>query len=284
MILVISVAAAYGGFVESKTADNIQDLRSDIKFSEQELDTVITEVDQMVAEDIDFQIHALYYLDQAWIESWSYSIMKPSLTPLEQLERVDKIYSNIVLATEWITSTLTFQLYNYFENGGTELTIFSLEGAEIKKSDYDGLINDLVNTTDLVDLLSFRDFAETEDISDYIGPYSLDLPVIDELIKLLAIPVVDISDKIVDLNNELYKEESIQAGLRMAISVITVATVLSAAMASRLRFRKTQVAFSEVRSDIHKDKEYLIGSGDKIAALVLSIGVLIATIGLMLAI
>ncbi len=61
MILIIAIAAAYGGTVEAKTADNIQELRSDIKLQERSLDTLIKEAEQFVAEDIDYEIRAHYY-------------------------------------------------------------------------------------------------------------------------------------------------------------------------------------------------------------------------------
>lgn len=285
MILVIAVAAAYGGYVEGQTADKIQDLRSEIKFEEQNLETMINQANQMIAEDIDYQIRALYYLDEAWMESWSYTVIKSDLSPAEENERLENILSNVLLAAEWIDRTFTYTLYQHFETDGSDLEVFGQ--AEITESDYLALTTSLLEGWDFETFMaSYGEFGfgSIADIIAYTGPATLETINIDGLVELLSIPIRDKYNVLADLSNEVYAEESKQAGLRMAISVITVATVLSAAMASRLRFRKTQVAFSEVRADLNKSEEYLIGSGDKIAAIILSVGVLMASFGLLMAI
>lgn len=280
MILVIAVAAAYGGFVEGKTADNIQGLQLDVKNQEQKVDNLIKESEQYILEDIDYLIRGIYYLDEAFQESAKYLTAADAN---EELAILIQVAVNIDIAQQWFERTYAFAIFDYFETSSSDLLLFSDDTA-ITKSEYDDLEEDLYIEFDAETYLKAYGLEAVDELIAITGPQTIAISNAEGLTELLSIPIVNAIDELNDLNADLFDDQAKQSALRRAISIITVATVLSAAMASRLRFRKTKVAFSEVRADINKDEKLLISQGDLIAGIVLGLAVLIATIGLFLAI
>ncbi len=280
MILVIAVAAAFGGFVEGKTADNIQGLQLDVKNQEQKVDNLIKESEQYILEDIDYFIRGIYYLDEALQESARFLT---AADVSEELAVLIQVAVNIDIAQEWFERTYSFEIFDNFESSSSDLLIFS-DDTPITKSDYNNLEEDLYIEFDLEIFLKNYGLSAVDELVALTGPQTFEMSSPAGLVELLSIPIDLAIEQLNDLNAELFDEQAKQSALRRAISIITVATVLSAAMASRLRFRKTKVAFSEVRADINKDEKLLISQGDLIAGLVLGLAVIIATAGLLLAI
>ncbi len=281
MILVIAVAAAFGGFVEGKSADNIQGLQLDVKNQEQKVDNLIKDSEQYILEDIDYLIRGIYYLDEAYQESFGYLTAADAN---EELAILVQMAVNIEIAEQWMQSTYAFAIFDHFESAITDLAIFSYDDVIITKSNYENLENELYVETDAELFLKDYGLEAVDELIALTGPQTFAVSQIEGLAEMLSIPIDLAIEKLNDLNTELFDEQAKQSALRRAISIITVATVLSAAMASRLRFRKTKVAFSEVRADINKDDKLLIDQGDLIASIILGLAVLIASIGLLLAI
>lgn len=281
MILVIAVAAAFGGFVEGKATDNIQGLQLDVKNQEQKADSIIKDAEQFIAIDIDYEIRAIYYLDEALQESARYLTANDNI---EELAILVQMAVNIDLAQRWYQRTVAYLVFDHFETSSEAIDLFGYEDSIITKSDYDDLGSGLVINADGELYLKDYGLEAVDELIGLVGPQIFVITDLDKLIDLISIPIDAAINDLNDLSVELFEEQAKQSALRRAISIITVATVLSAAMASRLRFRKTKVAFSEVRADINKDEKLLISQGDLIASVVLGLAVLIATLGLLLAI
>lgn len=139
-------------------------------------------------------------------------------------------------------------------------------------------------TDDVMDLL--YEYYPQELQIDYRIFYAADTPyTLDEntnLYNLTYQPLVDLAEEIIFVKNDLAGVNLHSDNLERSVTVMTIATLMSTALAARLEERRILHDFSKVRADMNDDPSLIVPEIDKFSLMFLGVAALIAIAGLIL--
>ena len=92
--------------------------------------------------------------------------------------------------------------------------------------------------------------------------------------------VIHLGDYIIETYDEIRFADDMVNSLETVVSIMTVATLLASAMASRLADRKVYHQISIIRSDIKDDKDQIIKEVDTFSVVILILAIILALAGL----
>ncbi|MBD3189180.1 MAG: hypothetical protein GF308_00975 [Candidatus Heimdallarchaeota archaeon] len=139
-------------------------------------------------------------------------------------------------------------------------------------------------TTEIMDLL-YEYFPQELQV-DYHVFYAVDTPyTLDEntnLYNLTYQPLVDLADEIIITRNDLAGLNSHSEKIERSVTIMTIATLMSTALAARLEERRILHDFSKVRADMNDDPSLIVPEIDRFSLMFLGLAALIAIVGLIL--
>lgn len=294
IIVLVTVFAFIAGYVQNDIRLKADEARIQASEHEQNVERISDRLAILSNLDGFQNLRALEYFSEGALIALEYSVVKGSLTPEEDFIYQLNFMNAMITGNSFVQTTFAGVMhFDFIEDPNMEVyEISTVEKAgfnynisreqwEIytplytvpKEQYYLNLgLEDILDDLDDID-----DGWESADLDAKI--YQLDW---DNIYSLYRGPLWD------EVNSQLEKEdladqyESIANRITIGVTITTIATILAAAMGSRLAERKSDHHFSVLLADLKSDPSLIEGEFDLLALLGLFLALILSFFGLML--
>ncbi|NHJ04636.1 MAG: hypothetical protein EAX90_07425 [Candidatus Heimdallarchaeota archaeon] len=312
IVMLISVAALVPGILQNNLSEQVEDDTETLN-NKQDSYEYFSDVARYVFQ-FDSDLYSMIWQELAEAKRLDIELtaLGENATALENRTIVSIIVDHLMNAYIMADQTYSFGIHMTFTGDPTRET-FHLGVSST--GDFLDITREAWETRPTYLLVTFEDFLTTiygewygvpgqnffmnhtmqliyEDFSDMLAnPFGLlyaanNLYSLDpgsNLYNLTHTPVFEMEGQIAQLRFIVQEGENIINNYKMAVSILTIATIMSTAIAGRLEERKIAHQISKVRADFKDDESIIVSSVDKFSLTLLLIALGIAIVGVLLA-
>ncbi|MFW9915124.1 MAG: hypothetical protein ACFFGZ_05890 [Candidatus Thorarchaeota archaeon] len=294
VIVFVSACAFLAGYVQSNIAEAGEGYREDAQTHERNVDRMLDRLEFISSIDKNQYFEALQLEEDAIFLALKYWWYHDNYTEFERelllIDMFQKFHGSIGL----INSSVVGIIENDFKKGLSTTYEFATKekyGYNYIITREDWLEYDPIKEYTRAQYLALeRNSALSEAISDYpeieaLGMYGADIFLdldSDNWYDLYRQPIWHEMDKMQDAQELADRYDNYVNRITIGVAITTVATILVAAMASRISDKEMDHDLSVIRADVLKNKALVISERDMLAYLVLVVAVIISVVGLII--
>ncbi len=292
IIILIAGMAFAAGFLQEGVSSDVEELKnqvSEMKLVLDRMDTKIREVIELDQSRVgvagqEYQKASMYMLE--------YEITNGTLSVEEEDVLVNRIGRALTIFNLNNNFTEVVKMYNHWYTEGNSSNYFFAteldDGYDLSytKEDFDSFNASYVPS--MLVFCSDEAFIGGSPIGDYliaIGVCPEGYTRVNAHVALpvfLKRPLYEIQEQIKDNETLIANLESKASFYSYGVSLITVSTILAAAMATQLNDKEQEKNFSIIKAKIFDDKSMIVTKKNKIAMPFLFVALIISALGLLL--
>ncbi len=279
IILIISGFAFAAGFLQGNILSGVQEVKLEISEKKTTLDRINTRIREIIEDDRTYLRKASDELLNAEKLALELEITNSSLTPLERDLLMNLIGNALGYFVYYVNITHLLRMYKYWylwdDPSDYYIATEEIDGFDLyfSKAEFDSF-----NASEV-----FLDFP----VEDYVISYGV-APTLYykwwwlNYIEFMEEPVFELQQEISEQEIMRSELESKASFYGYGVALITVTTILAAAMGTQMNDKEREKELADIKAKIFDDKSMIISKRDKIALPILIIAFVLAALGMLL--